>query len=472
MMFKQNMLASLTTPPLEMRRTFRSTSFRFAMLYAALFAASYLVLGQVTYWIATAALEDQTRNAIEQEASAMLERFVNEGQSGLISDLTEESSGSSGFKLYTYYADTMGKVLISNIDIAAPQLGWHNYPLPLAEAEHTEEYDEHQLMAYGQVLEDGGLLVIGFDRYPIAESQEAIVSAFLWSGSIMLVLAVSGGAFLGIRTLRRIDGFNQSLQRVMQGHLDTRLKLAGSGDELDELAHGVNATLERVGQLMDSVKQVSSDIAHDLRTPLSRLRQRLETAALRCKTQEEYQLVLGDALRQIDIILSTFAALLRIAQIEAGSRKQKFATVDLSRICQTVIEAYDATIEEEGRKLDVSIEPDITLHGDRDLLFQMLTNLMENGLRHTPHGTGLGLSLRRVGGAIILTVQDAGPGIPESERENVLARFYRLETSRTSPGSGLGLSLVKAVADLHNATLQLEDASPGLRVRLTWPARA
>lgn len=461
-------LRPIVTPPLRLRRTFRSSGFRFAILYAALFAASFLVLGQVTYWIATAALEDQTRSAIEQEAFAMLERFSNEGTSGLISDLAEESSGTSGFKLYTYYADANGRILASNVHIAAPALGWHNYPLHMEAQLSADEASKHTLTAYGQKLEDGSLLLIGFDRCPIVESQEAIVSAFLWSGIIMLLLAIAGGTFLGNRAMRRIDDFNSSLQRVMHGHLDTRLKLAGADDELDELARGVNATLERVGQLMDSVKQVSSDIAHDLRTPLSRLRQRLETASLRVNSPAEYQTVLEDALTQIDIILSTFAALLRIAQIEAGNRKVKFETVDMSRICTTVVEAYGATIEEDGRRLQVSITPDISILGDRDLLFQLIANLLENALRHTPHGAEISVTLASDRTGITLTVADNGPGIPAEEREHVLERFYRLERSRTSPGSGLGLSLVKAVADLHEATLVLEDAKPGLRVTLQW----
>ncbi|MBI1262003.1 MAG: HAMP domain-containing protein [Rhizobiales bacterium] len=465
-----DMQPSLLTPKRRIRRTLRASSFRFALLYAVLFALSYLVLGQVTYWIATAALEDQTRSAIEQEASAMHNRYLVEGRAALIGDLAEEGTAASGFKLYTLLTDAKGAVVEGNVDIAAPQTGWHNYPLPLKEAEGTEDYDEHMLTALGQQLEDGSLLLIGFDRYPILESQEAIVSAFLWSGGIMLLLAVSGGAFLGIRSLRRIDEFNRSLHLVMQGHLETRLKLAGAGDEMDELAQGVNATLERVGHLMESVKQVSSGIAHDLRTPLSRLRQRLETAAHRSQTPDEYKSAIEEALSQIDIILSTFVALLRIAQIEAGGRKQKFGTISLSQICSTVIEAYGASIEEEGRHLIANIAPDIEVQGDRDLLFQLLANLVENALRHTPAGSPIALTLSRDADGIRLMMEDKGPGIPASERENVLTRFYRLETSRTSPGSGLGLSLVKAVADLHEAGLVLEDAAPGLRVTLRWPA--
>jgi signal transduction histidine kinase len=239
---------------------------------------------------------------------------------------------------------------------------------------------------------------------------------------------------------------------------------------MDQLAVNLNAMLDRIQALMESLKRVSDDIAHDLRTPLSRLRHRLEAA--RGRTGPEGDAVIEQSLAEVDAILETFSALLRISQIEAGARRAAFAEVSLERILSTLSEAYAPVAEDRGQRLKTVRTAVPPILGDRELLTQMVANLIENSIRHCPPGVEITVALALENGAPLLSIADTGPGIPARERENVLRRFYRLESSRTTPGSGLGLALVKAVADLHGASIELADNSPGLRVTVRFPPPA
>jgi len=254
----------------------------------------------------------------------------------------------------------------------------------------------------------------------------------------------------------------------MRGNLSRRIALRGSGDEFDRLSTNLNEMLDRMQMLMDGLRQVSNDIAHDLRTPLTRLRQHLEGAHLRARTVAEYQLVVDKAIAETDEILGTFGALLRIAQIEAGTRRAAFTAVDLSGVLQTIVETYAAVAEDHEHDLASRIADGITVRGDRQLLTQMIANIVENALRHTPAGTRIELELAAASGPIC-TIRDNGPGIPEPERQRVFRRFYRLDSSRATPGSGLGLSLVAAIAELHRIAVEVGDNQPGLRVTLRFP---
>jgi signal transduction histidine kinase len=270
--------------------------------------------------------------------------------------------------------------------------------------------------------------------------------------------------------LRRVESVNRTARQIMEGQLDSRVTVRDNGDELDRLAANLNAMLDRIQSLMESLKQVSSDIAHDLRTPLARLRQNLETAKVSATSVEEFRSSTEVAIAETDGLLKTFSALLRIAQIESGSRKADFARVDLSELFDFVAETFAAVAEDEGHQLVCDIQDGIAISGDRELLLQLATNLVENAIRHTPNGSRIEFCLRQEMAEVIVTVRDNGPGIPEGERGKVLRRFYRLEASRTTPGSGLGLALVAAIAELHGARLGLIDHGPGLIVEVRFPA--
>jgi signal transduction histidine kinase len=250
----------------------------------------------------------------------------------------------------------------------------------------------------------------------------------------------------------------------MEGDLTARVPVRGSNDEVDQLVTSLNEMLDRIQNLMDGLRQVTGDIAHDLRTPLGRLRQRLEDAREHATTTGEYAEATDAAIDEADTLLEIFSALLRIAQIEAQAQKSAFAEFDLSDVMRSLGEVYAPAAEDAERKLDVSIADGVTLTGDRQLIAQMVSNLVENALNHTPAGSTVRLALTKTDAGFAIEVADNGPGIPEAEREKVFDRFYRLDRSRTTAGSGLGLALVRAIATLHGLSIQLADARPGLRV--------
>nr|WP_307730382.1 ATP-binding protein [Alsobacter ponti] len=287
--------------------------------------------------------------------------------------------------------------------------------------------------------------------------------------SFAMALAIGGGMLMSLGFLRRVEAINRTTANIVAGNLSERIPITGSFDELDTLAENLNAMLARIQTLMDGLRQVSTDIAHDLRTPLARLRQRLEAARDRVSGENGDVSEYEAALEEIDAILATFSALLRIAQIESGARLQGFRRVNLSAVFATVAEAYAPAAEDKGQTLTSAIEAGIDISGDRELLTQMLANLLENALHHAPQGASIRVTLTEHGRLAVGEVSDDGPGIPEAERANVLRRFYRLERSRGAPGNGLGLSLVAAVAELHHVDLSLEDNRPGLRVVMTFP---
>jgi signal transduction histidine kinase len=296
--------------------------------------------------------------------------------------------------------------------------------------------------------------------------QHAIVRAFIWAGALTLLLAIGGGVLLGGNFVRRIDTIGRTSRAIMEGDLSARIPVRGNNDEIDQLVVGLNAMLDRIQHLLDGLRQVSSDIAHDLRTPLGRLRQRLEDAREHATTTVEYQAATEAALAEADSLLEIFSALLRIAQIEAGAQKSGFTEVDLSALMRSIADAYGPAAEDSQHKLLADIADGVAITGDRQLLAQLFSNLVENALTHTPAGSTVRLALYPTATGFEAEVADNGPGIPEAERDKVFDRFYRLDRSRTTKGSGLGLALVKAIAALHGLSLGLEDRKPGLAVVL------
>jgi len=326
--------------------------------------------------------------------------------------------------------------------------------------------DYYPIVARGLRLDKGEYLLVGESRYRSIKAQEAILRAFGWSVGITLLLAWVGGGALRTGFLRRIEAINRTTRSIMDGNLSQRVPTLGGDDEIDRLALNLNAMLGRIQSLMENVKQVSDDIAHDLRTPLSRLRYQLEEAL--DTVGPGGRPVVERAIVEMDAILETFSALLRIAQIESGARRNAFAPFDFGRVVSKVTEAYIPVAEDRGQSLELVVKEDVWIAGDRELLTQMMVNLVENPIRHCPASTRITVELRRDAAGASLRIADTGPGIAEVEHEKVFRRFYRLEASRTTPGSGLGLALVRAVAELHGATVQLSDNRPGLCVTVRF----
>jgi signal transduction histidine kinase len=310
--------------------------------------------------------------------------------------------------------------------------------------------------------------MVGVDALPRREMQKLILRVFGWSSAITLVLAFVGGALMSGGLLRRIETISRAARDIMAGDFSRRIPVRGTGDELDHLVASLNAMLERNEAAMESVRQVSNDIAHDLRTPLTRLRQRLELAQRRARSVEEWRRAAEGCISDMDAILETFGALLRIAQIASGMPARRFAEVDLSELLCTLIEVYQPMAEEKEQRFTADIAYGLKVWGDRELLAQMVANVIENAMKHSPVGASIGLSTTPSPSAIAVTVIDSGPGIPVADRGRVFQRFYRLESSRSTSGSGLGLSLVEAIAVLHRVSIELTDNGPGLRVTLRF----
>lgn len=448
-----------------MPRLLRTASFRLAALYLIIFTVSAVVLGLVVFLAARSELERQMAGRIGAETTFLREEFRRAGADRLLLLVHERGRGRSALDYLVQ--DATGAHLAGEMPAArALQPGWTTVEVASA---REDDGQSESVRALVTELDDGLLLAVGDDLGRIAEVQEAVAAALAWAVGLAALLGIGGGILLSRAFLARVDAIARTAEAIIEGDLTRRVPVRGTGDDLDRLAGTLNHMLDRIAALMDSLRQVSSDVAHDLRTPLSRLCQRLEGALAHARSVTEYETAVQGAVREAEGVLDTFSALLRIAQVEGGSPRAGFRPVDLSGVLEAVADAYRPDAEEAGHRLDAEIASGITVRGDQELLTQAVANLVENALRHTPAGTRIGLRLSIHAGGICLVVEDDGPGVTDDDRMHLFRRFYRGERSRTTPGNGLGLSLVAAVADLHGAGLQVEDAKPGLRFTLSIP---
>jgi len=448
-------------------RLLRAASFRFAALYVAVFVASALVLGAAVFQATRSALEQQMAARFETEAAFLREEFRTGGLDHLLAIVQLRGRGANALDYLVQ--DRNGVLLAGEMPVAKTlRPGWA--VVEVSEASEDDGKPE-RIRALVSDLGGGLLLAVGDDLDRITEVEEAIATAFLWTIALAALLGIGGGILLSRAFLARVDAISRTAEAIIGGDLTRRVPVCGTGDDLDRLAGTLNRMLDRIGTLMDSLRQVSSDVAHDLRTPLSRLYQRLEDARAHARSVADYETVTEDAVREAEGLLETFSALLRIAQVEGASPRAGFRTVDLSAVAEVVADAYRLDAEQAGYCLADEIAPRIFVQGDQELLTQAIANLVENALRHTPKGTRIGVRLLQdYQTGICLTVEDDGPGAKSEDLPRLTHRFYRGERSRTTPGNGLGLSLVAAVAELHGAELRLENIKPGLRVGFWFPA--
>jgi signal transduction histidine kinase len=439
----------------------RVASFRFAAFYVAVFAGSALVLGIAVFFEARSALQQQMTGRIETEVAFLGVEFQSGGLAHLLDIVRKRGQGASALDYLVQ--DQAGPHLAGEVP-ATPGLapGWTLIAVPQASEDGGRP---ERVRALVSDLGDGILLAVGGDLQQIDNLEKAIATAFLWTIGLAAILGIVGGVLLSRAFLRRVDAISRTAEAIIDGDLTRRVPTRGTGDDLDRLAGTLNHMLDRIGVLMESLRQVSSDVAHDLRTPLTRLYQRLEGARAHAQSVADYEAAIDEAQRLFDI----FSALLRITQVE-GSSRPGFGDVDLTAVAETVADAYRPDAEEAGHALTATISQGVVVSGDKELLTQALANLVENALRHTPPGTRIDV---RLGGSseigARLSIEDDGPGVAEADLPHLTDRFYRGESSRTTPGNGLGLSLVSAVAELHGATLDLNVTGPGLRVILAFP---
>jgi signal transduction histidine kinase len=457
---------SSARPARTLTRILRSASFRLPLIYAVLFMVSAGALFATVYYTATAAMQNDMAAVLRTEALQLTEIHRRNGLSGLADQIARRMNFRTRGPIFYLLQAPNRRVVVGNLPGMPPVNGVIDF-VPKPDAAEAEAEQPPKLTGYGLTLSDGSFLLVAQDANRLTDMQHAIVRAFAWAGGLTLLLAIAGGAWLGNTFLRRIDAITRTSNAIMEGDLSARIPVRGTHDEIDQLVTSLNAMLSRIQQLMDGLRQVSSDIAHDLRTPLGRLRQHLEDARDRAKSTADYDKATVAAIEEADGLLETFSALLRIAQVEAGAQRSAFAELDFSALVRSIGEAYQPAAEDSQHRLLIQIEDGINFVGDRQLLAQLISNLVENALHHTPAGTTVSLGLRKRGVGFEAEVADDGPGVPQDEHTKVFDRFYRLDRSRSTAGSGLGLALVKAIAGLHGLSVRLEDRKPGLRVVLS-----
>ena len=449
-------------------RLLHSGAFRLALLFALIFAAGGIVLVATVDLAVSRNASDTTDTALVGES--ILLRGETAGRGAALGGLIRRREQIFHARQFNYLLlDAAGRRIAGDLPNTAIKIGWDE--LDVTEpAEPNEPSDERsKVRTYAVRLIDGSRLVVGRDISNLQALSEWLRLVTFWSGLGITVLAVGGGFLIASIFLRRLERVNRSLQQIMGGRLDQRVPAIGLGDEFDRLTDNLNLMLARIEALMNGLRQVSTDIAHDLRTPLSRLRRHLESMR-ESAGSEVLTGAIDSSVAQLDGVLTTFHALLKIGQIEAGAGRARFSAVDLSSVMARVGDAYRTAAEDAGKILRTSISPAISVNGDPQLLAQLFVNLVENALAHGGAHAGIAMGLATIDGVVIATVSDDGPGIPAGERDRVQRRFYRLDASRTTPGSGLGLALVSAIAELHGAELVLEDNHPGLTVKVVFGA--
>jgi signal transduction histidine kinase len=454
-------------------KLFRTTAFKLSLAYLLVFAVFAFVVLAYVAWNARRVLDDQIVSTIEAEINGLSEQYRVGGIRRLIT-VVERRSREPGASLYLVTTPS-GERVVGNIGAVPP--GTLDRP-GQREIDYGRDDDadamSHRAIVRVFVVPGGFRLLVGRDVEERTRIRDIIRRAFGWSLLLIGVLGCLGGWFVTRRVLKRVDDMTETTRTIMTGDLTGRLRLAGTGDELDRLAQNLNAMLERIGELMTGFKEVSDNIAHDLKTPLTRLRNRADEALRTAATLDELRSALEGIIEESDNLIRIFNALLMIARLEAGGGRETMGDFDAAEVTRGVGELYEAVADESGAPLRVSVEANLPVHGSRELVSQALANLIDNAVKY---GAGSGaaqpvaIEARREGDNAIIIVSDRGPGIPEAERGRVLERFVRLETARSRPGFGLGLSLAAAVARLHGGSLRLEDNAPGLRAVLTLPLR-
>jgi signal transduction histidine kinase len=461
----------------------RTTAFRLTLVYLVVFALFAAFLLGYFAFNTRRLINEQIATIVNDELQLLQVQYNQAGIRRLVGivDVRSRRPGSSLYLVTT----PMGEGLAGNVGSLEPGIleaeGWVETAYRRLE---EPESAEHNALVRVVRLPGGIRILVGRDLDERERMFHIVTLAGRWSVAIVIVLGIIGGVFVSRRVLKRVDAMTGTAQTIMAGDLSGRLSVIGSGDEFDRLALNLNGMLERIESLMRGLKEVTDNIAHDLKTPLTRLRNRCEAALRTSNSQVEFRRVLEDTIEESDDLIRTFDALLMIARAESGEVRDGMAEFDAAEVARDVSELYEPLAEDSGLTLEVEATQRAAVKGNRELISQALANLVDNAIKYAaPSGKG---ALDTVNGErhgilvtadaeqdrIVLTVSDHGPGIPQADRSRVIDRFVRLEQSRSLPGSGLGLSLVSAVARLHGGELKLEDNAPGLKARISLPRAA
>jgi len=460
----------------------RTTAFRLTLVYLMLFALFAASLLGYFAWNTRRMITEQISTTVTAEISEMTDIYTRGGLRWTVSAI-ESRAMRPGANLYLITTST-GQQIAGNVAALAPGvMGSSGWSETFYRRLDDSSDQNHRALVYVTQLSSGFRLLIGRDLEERRRLIGIVAKAAQWSVLVVVVLGIGGGIFVARRVLHRIDAMTGTTRRIMAGDLSGRLPVGRSGDEIDRLAENLNAMLERIEALMTGLKEVSDNIAHDLKTPLTRLRNRAEEALAKSRSEGEYRAALERTIEESDGLIRTFNALLMIARAESGQARGDMVDFDVAEVAGGIHELYEPLAEDNGMTLRVKAAA-APVHGNRELISQALANLVENAIKYgRPAALPLDPSVaassreilieaRRGRGEVLLSVTDRGPGIPETERKHAVERFVRLEASRTLPGSGLGLSLASAVATLHGGELRLGDANPGLVATLVLPTSA
>lgn len=448
-------------------RLLRTTAFRQGAVYVALFGVAVVVLFAFLYWRTLSLIDSETDAAIASEIAALNEQYRQRGLDGLIRIVRDRSAAhAEGGNLY----------LLTRPDFAPLAGNLERWP---AQARQTpagivfditdEEGGALRARARVFVLEGNNRLLVGRDLRQRAKLRTLIAESLAWGLAATIGIGLIGALLVGRNLLSRVDAINRTGQHIVRGELKQRVALTGAGDEFDRLAENLNSMLDQIERLMTGMREVTDNIAHDLRGPLTRMKARLELALIGSPDPQQQRAAIEQAIAETDRLLATFQALLAIAEAESGAVNQSMQSIDLVKLVEDVAELYQPVLEEKGLALETDLQPCPQVSGVRQLLFQALSNLLENAMKYAPAGGKVTIATRAAGAGAAISVADSGPGIPADMREKVLQRYVRLDQARSTPGSGLGLSLVAAVAKLHGARLALGDNNPGLVVTIDFP---
>ena len=450
----------------------RTQAFRIVLVYVLLFALSVTALLFFTYWNTRRTLDDQTDQIIEAEITGLDEEYRHFGLPGLV-EVVRSRTLHQGQSLYVL-SDGLHHYLAGNLN-SWPQLSDSSGNMVEFDYERPVDGKLEARRARGRVFALPGdfLLLVAQDVHDRYLTERMFTTTLPWTVLLILVLGTAGGALMSRNMLRRLDTINRTSGEIIAGDLTRRVPLNGSGDEFDALAENLNRMLDRIERLMRGLREVTDSVAHDLRTPLNRLRNRLEESVARLNVGGAQAGEIERAIAETDQLIGTFNALLLIAETDAGTTRAAMSALDLGSVAADVVELYEPLAEE--KKLGLTLAPGsaVAIEGNRSLIAQALANLVDNAIKYTPAGGKVRIGTTITEQGADLSVADSGPGIPLADRPRVTERFVRLEASRNSPGTGLGLSLVAAVAHFHNAELVLEDNAPtGLKAVLRFPRTA
>ena len=448
-------------------RLYRSTPFRLALAFGLLFILGFLISGVITYQYLRRELTGALDTSVTEMYAVTTSNYAPDDMEDLVAAIEAYGKHPTPDERVFSLVDPSGRRIAGNATVPRLADGLASIPAGAIGLPGDTVFRVFS----GPVGQNR--LTVGRSLSETDDFEDIALLSFAWVAMLTIGFAAVGGTILANRAQKRLDGVVATMVDISNGRMQARIPLSGRRDDIDLLAIQINDALERLSRLVESMRQVSTDIAHDLKTPLNRLKMTIQDAMGKNERQEPIEGLLADALDESDQINATFEALLRISQIEAGGRKARFHPVDLLGLLTDIAEIYADVAEDSGQTLIFATPEALSwpVSGDRELLMQLFVNLVENAINHCPPGTQITLSLAMAADRLIATVSDTGPGIPETEREKVLRRLYRLDKSRSTPGSGLGLSLVRAIADLHDADLALDGNQPGLAVSLSM-ARA